>query len=91
MDPRLDLIAQSFDLKKLDRRCNEKNCGKIPSKRTLIFELNELTAEKKELVMLHLCTKHFESLERFLRELGELTEKDKTIGTKVFETGYVTY
>lgn len=90
MDPRLELIAQSFDLKKLDRRCNEINCGKIPSKRTLIFETNE-TGEKKDLVMLHLCTKHFEELKSFLRELGELTEEDKTIGTEMTETGYVTY
>ncbi len=91
MDPRLDLIAQRFDLKKLNRRCNEKNCEKIPSKRTLIFETNKLTMEKKELVVLNLCIKHFENLERFLSELGELTEEDRTINTEVFETGYVTY
>jgi len=91
MDPRLNLIAQSFELRRLDRRCNEKDCGKIPTKKTLISEINRLNMEKRELVILNLCTEHFEKLKRFLRELGELTERDKIIDIETKETGYVTY
>ncbi len=91
MDPRLNLIIQNFELRKLDRRCNDKNCGKIPSKRVLISETDKMTTEKRELVVLNLCTEHFEKIKSFLRELVELTARDKVINIETFETGYVTY
>lgn len=91
MDPRLSLIAQSFDLKKLDRLCNEKDCKKPPSKKTLISETDKLTMKKRDLVILNLCTKHLEHIKKFLREMDELTARDKVIGVEVLETGYVTH
>lgn len=91
MDPRLNLIIQSFELRKLNRKCNDRECEKSPSKKTTVFELDNSNMEKKELVVLHLCTKHFEKLKMFLRELDELTEKDKTIGIETKEIGYITH
>jgi hypothetical protein len=91
MDPRLNIIIQNFDLRKLDRTCNDRNCQKPPSKKTTVFELNQTNMEKKELVVLNLCTEHFTGLKRFLRELAELTERDKAIGVDVLETGYITH
>lgn len=91
MDPRMGVIIQGFELRKLDRMCNGRECKKPPSKKAMIFETDDMTGEKKELVMLHLCTRHSEGLKRFLNDLGELTEKDKTIGIETTETGYVTY
>ena len=91
MDPRMGIIIQSFELRKLDRVCNNKECKKPPSKKTTIFEIDDATGERKELVMIHLCTNHFSGLKMFLNKLGELTEKDKVIGTETTETGYVTY
>jgi hypothetical protein len=91
VDPRLSIILQKFDLKRLNRMCNERGCRKPPSKKTMIFEANKLTSERKELVLLNLCTGHFAELKRFLRDLDELTGEDKAIVTETFETGYVTH
>jgi hypothetical protein len=91
MDPRMGMIIHGFELRKLDRICNNRECKKPPSKKIMIFETDDMTDEKKELVILHLCTYHSEGLKRFLNDLAELTEKGKTIGTETIETGYMTY
>ncbi len=91
MDPRLNLITQRFNLRKLDKICNDTECEKPPSKRVLISEIDNVTEKKRELVILNLCTKHFENVRKFLRELGELTPKDRAIGIEAMDTGYVTY
>ena len=91
MDPRLNLIAQSFELRKLGRICNHKECEKPPGKRITISEINSTNNEKRELVVLNLCTRHFQSIRTFLAELDRLTPGDMVIRAEVRETGYVTY
>lgn len=91
MDPRLNIITQNFDLKKFNRKCNENMCEREPTKKVMISECGKFDSAKKELVVLHLCTEHLDSLKRFLREMDELTERDKVIGIEVIEKGYITH
>ena len=87
----MELIIKRFELRKLDRICNNEGCQKPPSKKTTILENDTETGDRKELVMLHLCTHHLEGLKRFLRDLDELTEGKKTITTETIDTGYITH
>lgn len=91
MDPRLNIIIQNFDLKKFNRKCNESACEKEPTKKVVISECGKFDSDKKELVVLHLCTEHLDKLKRILREMDELTERDKMIGIEVEEKGYITH
>ena len=90
MDQRTVIIIQRFDLRKPRGRCNHVECEKPSSKRVIVFESDNVTSEKRELVLLNLCSRHAGEINGFLEELRGMTVPSKTIGAEVFETGYIT-
>jgi len=91
MDPTVVLINK-FDLRKLNRVCNFKGCNKIPTRETLIFEIDRRTARKRELMSLYFCEKHYNiNIKKTLTELNRSCEKGKIIDEKSFDIGYITY
>ena len=88
----LTFLAETFDLRKLDKACNVRECHNVPSKKVVIFESDLRTSERKDLVTLHFCNEHYRGfLEKSLEKMGEFKGPWKTLGKKVFEIGYVTY
>jgi hypothetical protein len=86
------LILGKFELKKLSKTCNTRNCDKAPSKKAIITELDTKTAKKKDLVVLYFCNEHYNgSFKKFFNELINACKAGKIIDKRVFEIGYVTH
>jgi len=86
------LIINSFDLKKRNRSCNVQGCNKLPTKETIIIELDMMIKRKRELASIYFCTEHYDyNIGKFLNKLNNVCEKGKIIDKKVFDIGYVTH
>ena len=89
--PKMQLIADSFDLQRRDKLCNARGCGRLPSKQITILEEDRITNEKKSLVQLFLCTSHFrEGMPPFMEKMNMLNETGKKTTTSVRDIGFVT-
>jgi hypothetical protein len=87
-----EMIISMFDLRKLSRTCNYKDCKSPPSKEILLYETDLITNQRKEAVSLYFCTKHYNiaSVE-IVRKLNEIGSKRWVVGKKEFDVGYVTH
>ena len=92
MDTKMEFIMLNYDIKKLNRYCNHKECMNIPSKEVLLFEFDTINKLRRDIVSLYLCDDHYNASVRFLLdELNKICESRKVIKAEVFDTGYVTY
>lgn len=81
-----------FDLKKLNKMCNHRECKKYPSKEILLYETDLITKEKKELVSLYFCTEHYNNISRKIAtKLNEIGDKRWVINKKEFDIGFITH
>jgi len=91
-DKQTMLITQMFDLKKLNKTCNHKNCQKYPSKEILLYEVDLITKEKKNVVSLYFCTGHYNNISKEITsKLNEIADKRWVIHKKEFDIGFITH
>ena len=60
MDARMELISNCFDIRSFNKKCNFHGCTKAPEREALIMELDSKRQQRKELVSLYFCSKHFD-------------------------------
>ena len=86
------LIANTFELQRRSKLCNIHGCGKLPSKKVIIFEENRITRDSKALATVYLCNEHYSTrLPGFLTEINKLRETGKVVDKKVQEIGFITH
>lgn len=91
MDQR-EIIASSFDLRKLAKTCNFMNCGKPASVEALVFESDVGTKKRRELASLYFCREHYKTaLRELMKSLDRERKAGKVNGVEVFDIGYVTW
>jgi hypothetical protein len=91
MDQR-EIIASSFDLRKLTKTCNFMGCQKPASVEALIFEVDMETKRRRELASLYLCREHYRAeLKGLMDKLNRESGEGKVSRAEVFDIGYVTW
>jgi hypothetical protein len=92
MRPELLLNIENYDLRKLSKTCNYKDCQKLPSKEVIITETDGKSMKKKDLVSIYFCTEHYNrNIRAVIEKINNSSERGKLIEKKVFDIGYVTY
>lgn len=90
MNPEAILRVENYNLRKLSKTCNFGECAKLPSKETIILEVDGKS--KRELVAIYFCAEHYnKNMHQILEKLSSACEKGKFIDKKVFDIGYITY
>ncbi|MEM7815556.1 MAG: hypothetical protein QXN71_00370 [Candidatus Aenigmatarchaeota archaeon] len=88
MDARMELISNCFDIRGFNKKCNFHNCMKVPEKEALIMELDSKKQQRKELVSLYFCNKHFDiCIKDLLNQLNKLCESGKSVYMEMYEIG----
>jgi hypothetical protein len=90
MNPENLLRIDTFDLRKLSKTCNYRDCKKLPTKQAVILETDSKST--REIVDLYFCAEHYNrNIRTIMEKLNALSEKGKFIEKKVFDIGYITY
>ena len=85
-------LFEQFDLMKLDKACNSKECIRLPSKEIIIEEVDVITHQKRPIVSLCLCNTHAAAaIQRAVEQLGRHCPPGKRLATQLYEIGYITY
>lgn len=86
MDARMELISNCFDIRGFNKRCNFHGCTRAPEKEALIMELDPKKQQRKELVSLYFCSKHFDICTKdLLNHLNKLCESGKNVYMETYE------
>ena len=86
MDAKMELISNSFDISGLKRKCNFHGCTKAPDREALIMELDPKKQQRKELVSLYFCSKHFDiCMKDLLNHLNKLCESGKNVYMETYD------
>jgi hypothetical protein len=86
------LIADSFELRKRNRICNMRGCGKLPTKRITLYDENRISREKKSIATIYLCSEHNETrMPAFMTEINTKKEVGKVVSKRVSDLGFLTY
>lgn len=87
----LDVLIE-YEFRRMRKRCNHLKCGKKPGKELILYELDRISGETKDLISLFLCTEHYEHALKTLPErLKVLKKQGKVIRGRVREIGIVTF
>ena len=86
MDARMELISNCFDIRAFNRRCNFHGCQKAPAREALVMELDTKKQQRKELVSLYFCSKHFDMcMKDLLNQLNKLCESGRNVYMETYE------
>jgi hypothetical protein len=86
MDHRMEIVSNCFDIRGFNRRCNFHGCLKAPEKEALVMELDTKNQQRKELVSLYFCSKHFEMcMKDLLSQLNNLCESGKNVYMETYD------
>ena len=86
MDEKMELISNCFDIRGFNKRCNFHGCTKAPEKEALIMENDPKRQQRKELVSLYFCSKHFDMcMKDLLNQLNKLCESGKNVYMESYE------
>lgn len=86
MDACMELISNCFDISSLNKRCNFQGCTKAPEKEALIMEMDSKRQQRKELVSLYFCSKHFDiCMKDLLNHLNKLCESGKSVSMETYD------
>lgn len=80
----IHLLLGLYNIRKLDKICNDKVCGMAPTKKVFVYEYKKFV--KKGIVSLYLCEEHVKSIKGFVDKLKEMEPK-KIIGKDITELG----
>ncbi len=84
----MELISNCFDIRGFNKRCNFHGCARAPEKEALIMENDLKRQQKKELVSLYFCSKHFDMcVKDLLNQLNKICESGKNVYMESYEAG----
>ena len=82
----MELVSNCFDIRAFNRRCNFHGCAKSPVREALIMENDSKRQQRKELVSLYFCSKHFDMcVKDLLNQLNKLCESGKNVYMETYE------
>ena len=86
MDAKMELVSNCFDIRGFNKRCNFHGCVKAPEKEALIMELDPKKQQRRELVSLYFCGKHFDMcMKDLLSQMNKLTESGKSVYMETYD------
>ena len=82
----MELVSNCFDIRGFNKKCNFHGCLKAPSREALIMENDSKKQQRKELVSLYFCSKHFDMcMKDLLNQLNKLCETGKNVYMETYE------
>jgi hypothetical protein len=69
MENIIQALMDSYNVRKLDKICNDKACETEPTKKIFVYEYKKFS--KKGIVSLYLCEDHVKSVRGFIKTLRE--------------------
>ena len=70
-----DLVTQYCDIRLLKTGCNFRSCEKAARMELLVYQIDMITAKKRDIISLYLCPEHYAEMEN---RLGDVVEKIKS-------------
>jgi len=73
MESIIQVLMDSYNVRKLDKECNDKTCETTPTKKIFVYEYKKFS--KKGIVSLYLCEEHVKSVRGFIKKLRDANPK----------------
>ncbi|MBU0953674.1 MAG: hypothetical protein KKA90_04650 [Nanoarchaeota archaeon] len=83
-----EILATRFDVRKLDKICNAKDCTSLPAKEIVLYELEHRTFKKRELASIFLCAVHAALMPEVMNEIRKDAPEDRSIERKGYDLVY---
>jgi len=83
-------VLELFDVKKLRKECNIKNCENPPTKEIMLSEKGMISSKSKTIASIHVCTEHLIKAKEIIETLNEEL-KGRIVQMDICEEEYVTY